>query len=217
VDPRESLRRRVAIQVEGAPRPGGALAPGSTDLSSGIAASDTGQVTWDATQAGRGVVWVDTPRTKLVFGFAGGRGIELSGVRIEVGRQLATALDGFAVVGVTAMDGAPIDASHRLLLTAVGGGLNTGAQLSRYAGETLSFPPPMGALLTLGDRWGTAPSRVEGVPVTVTLPGPAGGAQAWALDERGARRQPVRVRADGGRATVDVGGEYRAVWYEIAR
>jgi hypothetical protein len=217
VNPLESLRRRIAIQVEGALRPDGALAPGSVDLSSRTAVSDTGQVTWDAAVDGRGVVWVDAPLTKLVYGFAGGRAIELSGLRVEVGRQSPTALDGFAVVGLTSMDGATLDVSRRMVLTVVGGGLNTGARLARYGGETLSFPAPMGALLTFGDQWGIAPSRVERVPATISIPGSASGVQAWALDERGGRRQSVRVYADDGRATIDVGPDARAVWYEITR
>jgi hypothetical protein len=205
------------VQVEGATRPDGALAPNSVDLSSRTAVSDTNQVTWDAAVDGRGVVWVDAPLTKLVYGFAGGRAIELSGVRVEVGKKSATALDGFAVVGLTSMDGATLDVSRRMLLTVAGGGLNTGARLARYGGELLSFPPPMGALLTFGDQWGLAPSRVEGVPATISIAGSASGVQAWALDERGGRRQSVTVYVDGGRATIDVSGEHRAVWYEIAR
>jgi hypothetical protein len=55
------------------------------------------------------------------------------------------------------------------------------------------------------------------VPATIAIPGSPAGVQAWALDERGARRGAVRVYGDGGRATIDVSGEHRTVWYEIAR
>lgn len=217
VNPLEALRHRVAIQVDGTVRPETALAPGSADVSSAMAVSDTGQVTWDAATSGRGVVSVDTALTKLVYGFAGGRPFELSGFRVEVGRSAPTALDGFAVVGLTSMDGATLDVSRRMVLTVAGGGINTGARLTRYGGEAIAFPPALGELLTFGTEWGTAPSRVEGVPATIAIPGSAAGVQVWALDERGGRRQPVRVDASSGRATIEVSGEYRAVWYEIAR
>lgn len=217
VNPLEALRHRITIEVEGGARAGGALAPGATDVSSRAAASDTGQVVWDVTRPGRGVVWVDTPSTKLVYGFASGRTIDLSGVRVEVGKLLAPEQDGFAVVGLTAMDGAPIATSRRMILTAVGTGLNTGARFYRYPNDVLSFPPPAGALLTVRDEWGNAPSRVEGVPLTLSLPVPASGVQAWALDERGARRLAVKVYDEGGRATLYVSFPFKTLWYEISR
>jgi hypothetical protein len=84
-------------------------------VTSRLAVSDTGEVTWDATRPGQGVVWVDAPATKMVYGFAGGRAIDLSGVRVEVGKLADTELSGFAAVGVTAMDGEPVEASRRVL------------------------------------------------------------------------------------------------------
>ncbi|MBI2299762.1 MAG: hypothetical protein HYU66_12620, partial [Armatimonadetes bacterium] len=61
---------------------------------------------------------------------------------------------------------------------------------------------------------GRAPSLVEGIAATVTLP--AGGtARAWALDERGQRGAEVPVKVDGATATIAIGARFKTLWYEI--
>jgi hypothetical protein len=216
VNPLEALRHRVAVQVEGMARPDGALAPGVIDASQ-LAVSDTGQIRWDATDSTRGYVTVDTPRTKLAYGFTGGRTIDLSGVVIQVGKLLEPLQGGFAVVGLTALDDAPIATARRMILTAVGAGLNTGERFYTYPSSPLNFPAPLGTLLTVRGDWGTSPTLVEGVPLALTLPIPAGQVKAWSLDERGARKLDVKVYDEGGKATIYVSFPFKTVWYEIER
>jgi hypothetical protein len=67
-----------------------------------------------------------------------------------------------------------------------------------------------------GEDWGKAPVVNEGVPARIALPAKAGRVKCSALDERGTPKGDVPVAADAdGRATIEIGPEYRTVWYEI--
>ncbi|MHC5035567.1 MAG: glycoside hydrolase 5 family protein, partial [Planctomycetota bacterium] len=79
--------------------------------------SDTGELKRDWSV---GVGTVDTPRSQAAYGFLADAGaVELSDVSIS-------ALNPFAVVAVTSLDGKDIAVSDRLLVTAVGRAENTG-------------------------------------------------------------------------------------------
>ena len=57
----------------------------------------------------------------------------------------------------------------------------------------------------------------EGIPAKVTLPARANSTHCWALDESGERVQEVLVSADTtGKAVVEIGNQYKTIWYEIA-
>ena len=50
--------------------------------------SDTGELSWDLSQPGRGVVVVNTPRSKAVIGYGGGQRFELDPFVVEPGTGL---------------------------------------------------------------------------------------------------------------------------------
>jgi len=51
--------------------------------------------------------------------------------------------------------------------------------------------------------------------VRCVVPAPAGRVQAWALDERGQRREALPVETVGeDRAAVALGPQWRTLWYE---
>jgi Carbohydrate binding domain len=162
-------------------------------------ASDTGELLWDLSTKGRGVVTVNTAKSKAVIGYGGGQRFDLGGVVIEPG---ATSQDGWGVVTLTAMEG-DFKGPGRLLVTATGSAENTGMKWKSAAKDSV------------GRNWGKAPSLVEGVPARITLPVPAAGVGAWALDERGQRRAALAVEASGGRAVIAFGPEQQTLWYEI--
>ena len=71
---------------------------------------------------------------------------------------------------------------------------------------------------SVGRDWGQAPSRVEGVAARLTVSAPAGQVQAWALDERGQRREAIEVETPTAQsAVVQLGPQARTLWYEIVR
>ncbi|KPK58413.1 MAG: hypothetical protein AMK73_09330 [Planctomycetes bacterium SM23_32] len=168
-------------------------------------ASDTGELLWDVSAGGRGIVTVDTPRSKAVIGFGAGRRFDLGGVAIEPGN---TRQAGFSAVTVTVMEGdlaAP--GGCRVLVTAAGFFQNASWGWEELGDERV----------TLRRNWGEPPTLVEVVAARIVLPLPAEDVHAWALDERGQRGEEVPVGADdAGRAVLLIGPPYRTFWYEVA-
>lgn len=76
-------------------------------------------------------------------------------------------------------------------------------------GKVSCSPPDGGAV-------GKGPVLCEGVEAELVLPGLAGRVRCYALDESGNRREEVKVLASpSGEAVIDIGPQYRTVWYEI--
>ena len=170
-----------------------------------IVTSDTGELRWERTRTGRAVVVIDTERSKAVIGYGGGRTLTLSDVTLSPG---PTKQQGWSAITLTLIDGGDFASPGRILLTATGYAENVGMGWERLQGDTV----------TVRNRWGEAPSLVEGVPARIELPVPPEQVAAYALDGGGHRREPLPVWAsehDPGRAVFDIGPEYRTLWYEI--
>lgn len=192
-----SLIHRVALATEGLGVPGGALAPGVADGKGKTLASDTGELLWDLATAKRGVVTVNTARSKAVIGYGGGKLFALGDVVIEPGSTLQ---DGFSVITLTS--GAGEGAAGRWLLTATGYVENTG----------MTWKNPDKS--SVGRAWGMAPSRVEGVAAKLIFKGKSD-LRVWALDERGQRRAAVPVQPVTDGASFAIGPQWQTLWYEI--
>jgi hypothetical protein len=135
---------------------------------------------------------VDTPRSKAVVGDGNGRSFALGGVQIAVKSP-------WACVQATVMEGGAFADARRILVTATASAENTGMKW-RDAEKT-----------TVGRNWGHAPSLVEGVNGTIEFSAKRPW-KAWALDERGQRREAVPME-DG---TLVLNPENRTLWYEVA-
>ncbi len=190
-----ALVHRIALATEGRNAPAEALRPVDLRLATDRFVSDTGELAWDVSNAKRGVVTIDTPRSKGVIGFGGGKRFALGEISIEPG---AGAQNGWSAITLTARDGAP----RSWLLTAAGSAANTGMQWKNAEHSTV------------GRDWGGAPSLVEGVPARIVFPRTAGVA-VWALDERGQRREPVPIVAADSGAAFEIGPRWRTLWYEV--
>jgi hypothetical protein len=202
------LRFRIALQPAAPPAPQVSPADAQAPI-----VSEGGELTWETRRDGRGVVTVDSPRAKMVIGF-GGRPFALGDVTITPG---PTAQQGFGVWAVVALDGdAPIGLAHRLIVVALGHSQNTNMGWTIYPDQQITGLPPEGARVTVARRWGEAPVLVEGVPARIVLPATAGNVSAWALDERGQRKNALPVRLEGGRPVVEIGADHGTVWYEVA-
>jgi hypothetical protein len=196
------LVHRVAVATEGKAVPAGALRPEDVRIQGDRFVADTNELLWDLSDRNRGVVTVNAPRSKAVIGYASGRRFDLAGAVIEPG---PTRLAGWSAITLTVMEGEKIAQPCRLLITATGDADNTDCV---RAGADGNGPVR---------DWGTEPVLVEGIPARITLPLPPGAVQAWALDERGQRKTPVPVRAEGsGRATITIGPEWKTLWYEVS-
>lgn len=161
-------------------------------------ASPGGALVWGVEGVGGRTVTLDTPLSKALIGARLGRPFDAHGVTLEV----THARNDWAVLTATVVSGADFAAPGRVLVTALGQEENT-AQPWRDAAKT-----------TTGRSFGRAPVLVEGVGARVTLPVPAARVAAWALDERGRRREPLPVTG-AERATVEIGERWKTLWYEV--
>ena len=149
-----------------------------------VAVSDTGELTWDTVKSR---VLIDSPRSKAFIGRTGGEPVKLGDVTIDPKSNM----QNWAAITVTDIG------QHRLLVTATGYIENTGMKWKDAAHTSV------------GANWGSAPSLLEGIPATITLPGNA--SHAWALDGQGQRGASVPVNG----ATLEIGPQYQTLWYEV--
>ena len=191
--PREAaLLRRVAINVT---RRAASHDQVPSAVTTNRLVSDTGELAWDVSEKGCGIVTVNTVKSKAVIGFGGGKRFELSGFVIEPG---PTRQNGWSAI--TATEAQP----RRWLITATGYVENTDMQWKNSEHSSV------------GRNWGNAPSLVEGIPARITLPLPAKEVEAWTLDERGQRKTKLAVDPDaGGHAVLVIGPQHKTLWYEV--
>jgi len=196
-----TMVHRVAVATEGQTPPADAIQPHQVDLDAQRYVSDTGELTWDMSEEGRGVVTVNTAKSKAVIGYGGGKRYDLGGVVIEPG---STRQKGWSAVSLTAIEGNLASAPARILVIATGDIENTNMRWTSAEKNSV------------GRNWGEAPTLVEVIPARLTFPMPAGRVQAWALDERGQRKTQLSVQADAqDRAAVAIGPRSRTLWYEV--
>jgi hypothetical protein len=183
-----------------------AITPGVTakiPSSSGLRhVTDTEELMWDRTQTDRGVVTIDTSRSKAVVGYGAGRCFDLHEVTIEPGN---TRLDGWSTITLTLHDGESFAGPFRALLTATGYSENTGMLLT----------PLTGTRATIHGSWGSSPVRVEGIPADIELTTSADRVQVYALRENGERMTEVPVRNTDTGSAFAIGPDYRTLWYEV--
>jgi hypothetical protein len=212
VSPREALIHRVALAVEGQSVPIGSLSPAAS-VPGPVFSSDTGQIVWDTT-GGNGVVSVDSPRSKMVFGWGGGRTFSLSGITFTPAAGGFNS--GWGVWALSAMDGAGFADATSLVLTAMGGVLNTGQILRNYdTGALVAYPPAKGLKLTSRAAWGSAPSRVDVPGVALDLPYASSRVRFFACDSQGNTSAELAVADQGGLARVMIDGSEQSVWFQV--
>ncbi len=196
-----ALLHRIALRVGAvsAEPEAGSLVPGPRGRAGPRTVSDTGQLAWDLTQPGKGVVTVDSPRTRSVIGFAAGRQFRLGDVTIAPG---PTRQD-WSTISLTLTEGDSFGGPARVLLVATGYAENTGMAWKDAARTTV------------GRDWGRAPSLVEVIPAAIILPVEARRVSAWAMDEQGRRGARLTVTPAGDAATIQIGPPHKTLWYEI--
>lgn len=185
--------------------------------------SDNGQVTWDCSVKGKCALIINSPRTAAVVGFGAERSFNLGAVTIEP----APSLLNFSVIGVTSMDGEPIDRSRSMLLIAIGYIGNNGLELREYAtnrlvarvaqtpeGYATEIKPPLNVPVTCGGNWGPGPTIAEGMRARIRVKGEV---EVWALDNTGKRKERIPATVEGGWTVFEIDPRYQTIWYEIVR
>jgi len=196
VDPAWSLVRKTRMEfceTQGEcstiPNPG----PAPTSVFN----SDTGQLHWDMNS---GLVTADAPGAQAAIGFVNTQQINLSSLQFN-----ASGPTDFAAISLVPLDNADINASEKLLLTAVSRVKNTGMNPD---------PPQPQRELTLID-WGTSPVLLESVEAEVTLTLPqAITVRVYCLDETGNKSTELTVNKSGNEFSFTIGNN-NTLWYGI--
>ena len=161
--------------------------------------SDTGEIKWDISRKDKGVVIINSKKTKAVIGFIDGRTFDFGEVKIIPAK---TMLD-WCTIAMTIMKGEDFTKKSNSLLVLTGLAENT----------NMGWKNP--EKTTVGNDWGDAPSLIEVIPAEIELTVPAGSVKVWSLDEKGNRAKEVEVKDKNGKATFNVDETYGTLWYEI--
>lgn len=168
--------------------------PSGSDL-----VSDTGELRWNLSQAGKGLVTYNTKRSKGLVGFADGTAVDLGGVTVRPG---ATRL-GWCTLGVTLKRGETFTNDCSALIIASGWWENT-AQVWKTAEKN-----------SVGNQWGKAPVLTEVVPFELTIPVGTNHVRVWALDPQGQRTSQLPVSGNSASTTLVVPANAGTIWYEL--
>ena len=189
------LQSRVYAQL------GGGLFARSTQTTartlsdSSLFMGDTQQMTWDA---GKNIFCLNTPRSKVAVGFLGARFTQLGEWQIVMPQTQSN----WASLSLTSLDGRDIVASKSLLLTAIGKAENIGMVWNADRSS-------------VGNQWGTGPTRIEGILAFVRLATDLKQARVWALDATGARQFGVPSRVRNGVLSFAISSAWKTAWYQV--
>jgi hypothetical protein len=161
--------------------------------------SDTGELRWDASMSGKGLVTFNTLRSKGLIGFADNQAVNLGGVTLKPG----TTKLGWCTVAVTLQKGEVITNDCSALIVATGWWENTGQVWT----DTNR--------VSLGTKWGASPVLAEVVPFTLTLPVSTNHVRLWSLDERGQRKVLLPLSGNDTATTINVTTNTGSLWYEL--
>lgn len=184
------LSHRIGVDPK-AVRPARLSAPAKRRL-----ASPDGRIVWDAGDRNRAHVLINTPSSRAVWGLVAGQKFDLGGIQIAFGPTD----HNYAALVVTSLDGKPLETAGHILLAAVGSAENQGMVWNEDR-------------TSVGNRWGTGPTLVNGIPAEVTLPFRV--RSVHALDGRGHSQTEVPVRIQGNTAQFTISPELRTLWYKI--
>ncbi len=118
------------------------------------------------------------------------------------GGQITIAGPELVSISVTALDGAQLDLSRKILVTACGRCENTGMGFSRDR-------------RTVGTNWGSSPVRIQAVKGTLALP--AGQWICHALGPDGLPGSQVPVLYEAGENILQMEPQYKTMWYLLTR
>jgi hypothetical protein len=188
-----SLRHATGLRLSGGQPAGGPTR--AADPPAGPVESDTGEWLWDRA----GGVWIlRAPAARAWCGRLAGRAWEALDTTCTVPDLAGPA--PHATVTLVALDGKPVAASRRLLVTALRRAENPGMEWNE-------------SRTTVGDRWGGGPVRVLGLRASLRLPDGSGW-QASPLNSDGSRRAGA-TRTIGRELAIDPADA--TIWWMLER
>jgi hypothetical protein len=161
--------------------------------------SETGEIIWENNDSINAVYKINAPAVRAAVGYIGGKDVELGSVSI----RMDTTSFNWATITLTSLDGKPVEESSKILLVAAGRAENTDWKWDEK-------------FTTLGGDWGKAPSRAEGIPASLIFR-EMDKFSVYALDPAGKEMSEVKVGKKGGDQIVNIGAQYKTLWYIIKR
>ncbi|MCX7872335.1 MAG: carbohydrate binding domain-containing protein [Verrucomicrobiae bacterium] len=196
-----ALVHRVALLTEGVKAPLSAVEPEKIRINTNRFVSDTGELVWDLTNPQKGVVVVNSEKSKAVIGYGGGKRFELGRFTVEPEQNLQ---DGWSAITLTLMN-KESEKPTRWILTATGYAQNTNMKWKNAEKSSV------------GRNWGEAPSLVEGISAKISVVNSKSKPQVFALDEKGNRKEQLTVAEIGqNRYQFTIGARWETLWYEVS-
>jgi len=161
--------------------------------------SETGEIIWENKDSLNAVYKVNAPAVRAAVGYIGGKSIELGSVSI----QMDTTSYNWATIALTSLDGKPVEESSKVLLVAAG----------RVENSEWKWDEKF---TTLGGDWGKSPSRAEGIPAKLIFSG-MDKFTVHTLDPAGNPVTEIKVSKKGADQIINIGAQYKTLWYIISR
>jgi hypothetical protein len=182
------------------------ISPDATQKDEATAATNllfetpTKSLVWNATDAAKGHLTINTPKTRGAWGLVANQQFALPGLKLKMGpvdRNYATLI-------ATSQDNLPLEKSTSVLLLASSGAENSGMQWN--ADRT-----------SVSDRWGTGPTTINPVAATINFESDQPEElKVYALDGTGQRTTPVEFKTTASGIEFEIGAKYKTLWYEIS-
>ena len=168
--------------------------PAANDEEAGEVTSDTGELhrSWKKGQA-----WIDTARTKSIFGsFGAGEKVGISGLTI-------TFRTDFATVTLTSLDNRPLQEATQILITAVGRSDNTGALYNATHTGRIDI--------------GHGPVLYESIQADLELAHTPVKMHLWSIDQDGAYTGEIPVTQENNSLKFTIGKTFPSIYYLLTR
>ncbi len=183
-------KQRIGMLLPGQPAPPGDVRTIERQTLDGVQdgdlLSDTRQLWRSPSQR---IGWVDTPRTKVVYGFLGQAGpIQLDGLTVDVETD-------FATIALSSLTDDPLDSTASILLTAVGRADNSGARYDETRRQQLDFGGP--------------PIVIEPIEAHLSLRTSRPHLKIWVIDEKGEAVTPLERDYRDGALHFKIGAQPR--------
>lgn len=159
-----------------------------------------GSVLWDASDPDSAFIRLNTEKTIGVWGLVANQNFEIGNTKFQV-RDVT---HQYATLLLTSKDNQPLKTSKSMLLLASSGAENTNMKWNE-------------ARNSVGDQWGTGPTKIHPVNAVIRLPRAeiSGTPTVYALDGTGRRTEKVDVATEPADFVIVIGGRYQTLWYEI--